>query len=70
MSISPQKRCPRCGESKPLDGFYIDRSKASGRRSICKSCDLGRSRTYYRANRERVIARVRARAQKVLEERR
>jgi hypothetical protein len=43
------KRCPRCGETKPLDAFYGDKSKSDGRRSICKRCDLERSRTYYGA---------------------
>jgi hypothetical protein len=55
------KRCPVCGVHKPPEDFYIDRSKASGRRSPCKACDLKKSRAHYQRNRERVIARVKAR---------
>jgi hypothetical protein len=38
----------------------VDRSKASGRKSVCKECDAAKSRAYYAENRERVIARVSA----------
>lgn len=54
--------CFRCGERKAAGEFYADKSKASGRKSICKACDLEKSRRYYEANRERVAARNRARA--------
>lgn len=41
------KRCPRCGDTKPLDEFAIDRSKVSGIKSCCKACDreLSKART-------------------------
>lgn len=32
------KRCGGCREEKPLDAFYRDASKASGRASQCKMC--------------------------------
>ncbi len=54
--------CSRCGENKPVTEFYGDRTKASGRRSICKVCDLEKSADYYARNAERIIARVTARA--------
>ncbi len=50
--------CFRCGERKPAGEFYADRSKASGRKSICKACDRAKGRAYYAQNAERVIARV------------
>lgn len=31
--------CPKCSRVKPVDEFYIDKSKASGRRSNCKACN-------------------------------
>jgi hypothetical protein len=34
----------------------VDRSKASGRSSLCRECDRIRAREYYAANRERVLA--------------
>jgi hypothetical protein len=55
------ENCTQCGELKDASEFYGDRSKASGRRSMCRVCDLARSRLYYAKNRARVIARVRAR---------
>lgn len=32
------KRCPDCGEEKPLEEFVRNRSKKSGRSSYCKPC--------------------------------
>ena len=31
-------RCTKCGERKPVDGFYRDPFHASGHRSECKAC--------------------------------
>jgi hypothetical protein len=53
-------RCYRCTGDKPAADFAVDRSKASGRKSICKVCDRRKSGRYYAANRRRVIARVQA----------
>lgn len=35
------KRCTRCGESKPLAGYYLRRATdpAGPRRASCKACD-------------------------------
>jgi hypothetical protein len=52
--------CPHCHEWRQLAGFAHDLSKASGRKSWCKSCDASKSRAYYQANRARVITRVTA----------
>lgn len=38
-----EKRCPRCGETKPLDAFGVDRHKKDGHQGHCKSC---RNRTH------------------------
>jgi len=54
-------RCPRCGEVKPINAFYADESKSTGRRFICKACDLARSRAYYQASREEKLAKANAR---------
>lgn len=35
---TPAKRCRRCGEVKPLTGFYADRRRADGHGSYCKPC--------------------------------
>jgi hypothetical protein len=55
------RRCPRCERDLPLRDFALDRSKASGRKSHCQGCDSAKSKRYYAENRERVIARVKAR---------
>ena len=54
------KLCRKCDEMKELSDFARDRSKASGRKSICKLCDREKARRYYATNREAVLARVRA----------
>jgi hypothetical protein len=50
-------RCYACGERKPVGEFPPDRSKAAGRMSRCRACDLEKGRRYYAANRERILAR-------------
>lgn len=57
-----RNQCPKCGETKPVSEFATDRSKASGHKSWCKACDNEKSKRYYRANAEAVIARVSKRA--------
>ena len=42
--------CPKCGALTERDGFAIDRSKASGRKSHCKACDRARRNAYYAAH--------------------
>lgn len=54
-------RCYRCTTAKPVTEFAIDRSKGSGRKSICRSCDRAKAKRYYEQNGERVRARVNAR---------
>jgi len=50
------KTCSKCGEGLRIDEFARDRSKASGRKSICRACDRAKARRYYAANRERKLA--------------
>jgi hypothetical protein len=41
------KRCTKCGEEKPLSGFYSNRSKSSGWESQCRSCQIaGKAKRY------------------------
>ena len=47
------KLCPDCGETKPLDEFYDDKSKSNGKRSYCKPCGYARAVAYREANREK-----------------
>jgi hypothetical protein len=35
-----QKRCPRCGETKPFTQFYKNRNTADGHTWLCKVCYL------------------------------
>lgn len=53
------RRCPRCGETRPLDAFSIARSKASGRSSYCKSCDNASRREAYYCKLGRLVPSVR-----------
>lgn len=32
------KRCTRCGDEKPLDGFFVDRRNSDGRFGRCRVC--------------------------------
>ena len=40
-----QRRCPRCGQTKPLTDFVRNRSKSSGYGDYCKPCHNTISRT-------------------------
>lgn len=51
------KPCPKCGESKPLAEYQKDRSTADGLSCYCRPCHKAKSRAYYLANREAVVAR-------------
>lgn len=44
------KRCPRCGETKSVDGFNRNRSKRDGLDAQCKAC----RRTYREDHREEI----------------
>ena len=65
VNISPSIRslpdrmskCPRCERVLLVSEFARDRSKASGHKSHCKRCDREKSKQYYAANRERVLAK-------------
>lgn len=54
------KTCTRCGDEKPLDEYYRDKSKRGGHGTRCKVCHAEQAAKYYAANREKVIGRVRA----------
>lgn len=60
-------RCPRCERNLAVSEFARDRSKASGHKSHCKACDTAKSKRYYEANRERVLAKRAKRAHELRE---
>ncbi len=47
------KVCSKCGEAKPLSGFYPRSRHRSGYEAHCKACRNVNARKYYAANRER-----------------
>ena len=53
------KTCTKCGETKPLDAFCRDRSRADGRFSWCRECAAEYKRRYYEENRDKVLERKR-----------
>lgn len=46
------KTCSDCGETKPSDEFYVDRSARDGRRHICGGCADVRTVAYMKQKRE------------------
>ena len=52
------KKCIRCGEEKPLDGFpYLQRLRVDGTRGYmaeCKACKSDRGKAYYRAKKAKL----------------
>ena len=66
MPDPTMKRCPACGETKPLEAFSLDPTTATGRHSQCRVCHGKRVRAYRktpegREARRQQMARYRAR---------
>ena len=47
------KPCTKCGETKPLDDFHRDKTRAGGRKSDCKECVREYERRYREENRDK-----------------
>ena len=47
------KTCAKCGETKPLDGFHRDKTRAGGRKPHCKECVREYKRRHYEENRDK-----------------
>ena len=46
--------CTKCGQPKPIDGFYKDCTKKDGLKSYCKECANGMNKDYYTTKRKRL----------------
>lgn len=68
--IPTVKRCPKCGETKSVDGFHRNRSQHDWLDSQCKDCRRDYNRTYRKAHREEQRAYDRAYNEEHREERR
>lgn len=53
------KTCTKCGETKALTEFYVNKGCVGGVSSQCKACHRIASKQRYLANPEKVIARAR-----------
>lgn len=52
FAIHPLKKCPKCGEEKPLDDFAKNSSKKDGRQANCRMCKKASDARYHAQNRE------------------
>lgn len=46
MGNEPTKKCPKCGGTKPLDGFHRSKASKDGASSYCKPCAAIIAREY------------------------
>ena len=53
MTGEKQKACSKCGATKPLDAFSVNKKSPTGRGNVCKSCTAERSRAWRLANPEK-----------------
>jgi hypothetical protein len=51
------KRCPKCGETKPVTAFYANLGANDGLQTYCKPCMNEYTTTYQKARRARNRAR-------------
>ena len=50
----PTKKCTKCGESKPLDGFTRSKTGRHGRHAWCKVCKSEIDKAYNKENSESI----------------
>ncbi|RXG62683.1 hypothetical protein ES695_20910 [Candidatus Atribacteria bacterium 1244-E10-H5-B2] len=48
------KTCSKCGETKPIFKFSVNKRNLEGRTNICKECRSREYLRYYYQNRERI----------------
>ncbi|KJL31286.1 hypothetical protein [Microbacterium azadirachtae] len=60
-ATASEKRCGTCNQVKPLTEFNRKSSRIDGRQEVCRACNRESSRRYYRENRDRHLAVIRAR---------
>lgn len=48
------KQCTKCGEHKPISGFYKCPGRPDGHMAQCKHCVLERQKAYKLANKEKI----------------
>lgn len=65
-----EKRCPRCGKTKPAEEFPKNRARADGLGSYCKSCSKILTAEWYAENKEAHIQATTARKAEVRKENR
>ena len=51
-----QKTCSKCGRTKDLNLFLSDKTKKSGKKSMCNDCYKLYKKEYYKENKERIQA--------------
>ncbi len=72
-----EKTCTKCGETKPLETFRVDRSKRSGHKQPCQDCnvrlvcawqkgDTPKARAWRQQSRARTVKAGRALRQQIL----
>lgn len=52
------KICSKCGETKPIYKFSIDKRNIDGRLGVCKTCRSLESLEYYYQNRDKILIRI------------
>lgn len=48
-----EKRCPRCGETKPVSEYHKDKGASDGLYGYCKECNKAKARAWTAANPEK-----------------
>lgn len=55
--VTEEKRCPKCGDTKPVAAFSRDKTRKDGLQTRCKTCDVTANAAWQRANPEKVKAK-------------
>ncbi|MBA7541133.1 hypothetical protein ES705_33440 [subsurface metagenome] len=51
------KTCSKCGETKFIFKFSLDKRNTDGRTNVCKNCRVSEAEKYYYKNKDRILIR-------------
>lgn len=63
--MKTEKKCPRCGQVKPLEEFGSNKSKPDGHQDYCRVCQTEISREQYQRKKAKRLAEINEKVESV-----
>jgi len=61
------KYCPKCRDTKATDEFARNKARPDGLAASCKKCNSDYKKLHYAVNKDKVVAKVKARKQELID---